>query len=33
MNNAQDLVEAMTRAIFTEDASYTLQTVYDSAPQ
>lgn len=33
INNAQEVVEVMTRAIFTEDASYTLQTVYDSAPQ
>lgn len=33
LNNAQDIVETMTKAVFTEDASYTLQTVYDSAPQ
>lgn len=33
LNNAQDIVETMTRAVLTEDPSYTLQTVYDSAPQ
>lgn len=33
LNNAKDIVEIMKKAIFTEDASYTLQTVYDNAPQ
>lgn len=33
LNNAEEVVEVMTRAVFTEDASYTLQTVYDGAPK
>ena len=33
LNNGADIVEVMTKAIFTEDASYTLQTVYDGAPE
>lgn len=33
LNNAQDIVEVMKKAVLTEDPSYTLQTVYDSAPQ
>lgn len=31
--DAEEAIAAMTRAIFNEDASYTLQTVYDNAPQ
>ena len=30
---AAEIVEVMKKAIFTEDASYTLQSVYDNAPQ
>ena len=33
LNNAQEIVGVMKKAIFTEDASYTLQSVYDNAPQ
>jgi endoglucanase len=33
LNNAAEIVEVMKKAIFTEDASYTLQSVYDNAPQ
>lgn len=33
LNNAEEVVKVMTKAIFTEDASYTLQTVYDGAPK
>lgn len=33
LNNAKDIVATMVKAVFTEDASYTLQTVYDSAPK
>lgn len=33
LNNAQEVIDVMKRGIFTEDASYTLQSVYDSAPQ
>lgn len=33
LNNAQEVIDVMKRGVFTEDASYTLQSVYDSAPQ
>ena len=33
LNNGADIVALMVKAIFTEDASYTLQTVYDGAPK
>ena len=33
LNNAAEIVEVMKKAIFTEDTSYTLQSVYDNAPQ
>lgn len=33
LNNAEEVVKVMTKAVFTEDASYTLQTVYDGAPK
>lgn len=33
LNNAAEIVEVMKKAIFTEDAFYTLQSVYDNAPQ
>jgi endoglucanase len=33
LNNGADIVALMAKAIFTEDASYTLQTVYDGAPK
>ena len=33
LNNAQEVIDVMKRAVFTEDAAYTLQSVYDSAPQ
>lgn len=33
LNNAQEIVGVMIKAVFTEDASYTLQSVYDNAPQ
>ena len=33
LNNAQEVIDVMKRGYFTEDESYTLQSVYDSAPQ
>ena len=33
LNNAAEIVEVKKKAIFTEDTSYTLQSVYDNAPQ
>ena len=33
LNNAAEVIEVMKRAVFSEDASYTLQSVYDAAPQ
>lgn len=33
LNNAEEIVGAMKKAVFTEDASYTLQSVYNNAPQ
>lgn len=33
VNNGQEIIEVMTKAIFTEDASYTLESVYNSAPR
>lgn len=33
LNNAQEVIDVMKRGWFTEDESYTLQSVYDSAPQ
>ena len=32
LNNAQEVIDVMKRAVFSEDASYTLQSVYDAAP-
>ncbi len=31
--NAEEVIGVMKKALFTEDAAYTLQTVYDSAPE
>lgn len=33
LNNAEDIVGVMRKAIFSESASYTLQSVYDNAPK
>ena len=33
LNNAGEVIDVMKRAIFSEDASYTLQSVYDAAPR
>lgn len=33
LNNAEEVVAVMTKAIFTEDEDYTLNTVYDKAPR
>ena len=33
LNNAEEVIDVMKRGIFTEDESYTLQSVYDGAPQ
>ena len=33
LGDAQEVIDAMKRAVFTEDASYTLQSVYDNAPR
>ena len=33
LNNAEEIVGVMKKAVFTEDASYTLQSVYNNAPQ
>lgn len=33
LNNAEEVVAVMTRGFYTTSADYTLQTVYDSAPQ
>ncbi len=33
LNNAGEVIDAMKRGIFTNDESYTLQSVYNSAPQ
>lgn len=32
-NNGKEVVEVMKKAIFTEDSSYTLETVYNNAPK
>ncbi len=32
INNGQEIVQVMKKAIFTEDSSYTLETVYNGAP-
>lgn len=32
VNNGKDIVNAMAKGYFTDDASYTLETVYNSAP-
>ena len=33
LNNAKEIVSVMTKAIFTEDKDYTLNSVYDKAPR
>lgn len=33
INNGKEIVDVMVKAITTEDENYTLQTVYDNAPQ
>lgn len=33
LNNGKDVVNVMTKGYFSEDASYTLETVYNNAPQ
>lgn len=33
VHNAQEVIDVMKRAVFTQDAAYTLQSVYDGAPQ
>jgi endoglucanase len=33
LNNGADVVGVMTYAVNTDDASYTLQSVYNKAPQ
>ena len=33
LNNAGEVIDVMKRAVFSEDASYTLQSVYDAAPR
>lgn len=33
INNAEEVIEAMLRGLLTTDASYTLDTVYNNAPQ
>ncbi|MBO5380518.1 MAG: cellulase family glycosylhydrolase [Bacteroides sp.] len=33
LNNGEEVFEVMTRAVFTQTASYTLKSVYDSAPK
>lgn len=33
VNNGKDIINAMAKGYFTDDASYTLETVYNSAPQ
>lgn len=32
LNNGQDIIDVMVKAIFSEDADYTLETVYNNAP-
>ena len=33
LNNAQEVIDVMKRGYFTDDASYTLQSVFENAPQ
>ena len=33
VNDGQTMIDAMKKAVFTTDASYTLQSVYDGAPE
>lgn len=32
LNNGREVIEVMTKAMFTEDADYTLESVYNNAP-
>ena len=32
-NNGKEVIDVMTKGYFSDDASYTLKSVYDRAPQ